>query len=193
MIENPNKILLKPLKITCTSTDCKNNLHCFRPTRKMKSTNQEGICRTCGAKLFDMERIHERNFGDVDYTFTSLKFELIRHYFWHVDIDQKAIEGVARKGISKLKEGIKKRILSSVANVEPAFDGRQTPMSGNIIYYGQHATAICCRRCMEEWHGIPRGVALSPEQIDYFTNLIMLYIQERLPYLPEKGEKMPLL
>ncbi len=38
-------------------------------------------------------------------------------------------------------------------------DGRQTPREGNTIFYAQHATASCCRTCIEYWHGIPKNGA----------------------------------
>lgn len=184
---------LKPLKIQCTSTDCDNNLHCFKQTRKMKAANQFGRCRECGTELVDWERIHQRNLKNIKYLFEALKYETIRHHFWHVEIDQKAINHARRKGKNGMRVAAQDRIRKSVGSAEPSYDGRQTPRenSGNAIYYAQHTTACCCRKCMEYWHGIPLGRELTEEEIAYFTNLIMLYIEDRLPRLTEKGEKVP--
>ena len=44
---------LKPLKISCTSTDCDNNLHCFKSTQQMKRRNEQGKCRKCGVDLIE--------------------------------------------------------------------------------------------------------------------------------------------
>lgn len=44
----------------------------------------------------------------------------------------------------------------------PAFipnDGKQTPMRGHPVFIAQHATACCCRGCLEKWHKIPSGRA----------------------------------
>jgi hypothetical protein len=71
------------------------------------------------------------------------------------------------------------------------YDGRQTPWEGNPMFYAQHATATCCRRCLEEWHNIPRGRELTDAEISYCTSLVMLYVNERLPFLTEYGEKVP--
>lgn len=79
------------------------------------------------------------------------------------------------------------RIRKSVGDANPPYDGRQTPKSGNALFYAQHATATCCRKCVEEWHGIPRGVPLSQETVSYFTELLMLFVGERLPELEEDG------
>ncbi|MGB5970008.1 MAG: DUF4186 family protein [Spirulinaceae cyanobacterium] len=185
---------LKPLKLTCTSTDCNNNLHCFKQTQKMKAANQFGQCRECGVELVDWDRVKKHCLRDSSYTFDSLKKELFRHHMWHVEISQKAINHALRKGKQGIREATKKRIRKSVGSAEPAYDGRQTPResseNANAIHYAQHATACCCRKCIEYWHGIPLGQELTEEEIEYFTNLVMLYIEERLPYLTENGEKV---
>lgn len=49
---------LKPLKISCTSTDCDNNLHCFKSTQQMKRRNEQGKCRKCGVDLIGNECIN---------------------------------------------------------------------------------------------------------------------------------------
>jgi uncharacterized protein DUF4186 len=178
---------LKPLKITCTSSNCGAGLHCFRQTRKMAATNQGGRCRYCGADLVDWKRLHRNDEQDIAYTFRMLKYELIRHYFWHLEIDQKAANHARKKGWKGLQVAAERRIRSSVGPGSPPFDGRQTPREGNVIYYAQHATASCCRKCIEEWHGIPPGRPLSGDEIAYLAGLVMLYVRERLPSLPQDG------
>jgi len=155
--------------------------------------NQRGRCRACGAELINWGRVHKRDPADATYTFAALKYELIRHHFWHVEIDYKAVNHARRKGKMGLQAAAEKRIRKSVGPAEPPFDGRQTPRegSGNIIYYAQHATASCCRKCIEEWHGIPSGQELTEDEISYLTALAMLYVDERLPTLPLCGEKVP--
>jgi hypothetical protein len=75
----------------------------------------------------------------------------------------------------------------------PFMDGRQTPTKGNIIFYAQHSLACCCRKCMEYWHDIPQGTELTDEQIEYFTQLVMMYVDERMPDLKEIGQRVPRL
>ena len=55
-------------------------------------------------------------------------------------------------------------------------DGKQTPMKGHPVFIGQHACALCCRGCMEKWHGIPKGRELSEEELQYFSNMILKWI-----------------
>lgn len=187
------KLILEPLKITCTSTDCGNDLHCFLASRKKGNTTEVGACRECGTKLVDWERVHKKDAGDVQYTFEALKHELIRHHFWHVGIDEKAISYARRKGVSGLRTAVRSRLRSSVGKAQNPYDGRQTPMegSGNPIHYAQHATASCCRKCMEYWHGIPKSKNLTDEQIEYLSEIVMLYLVERVPDLTQDGEYIP--
>jgi Domain of unknown function (DUF4186) len=188
-------IQLPPLKIKCTSTDCDNGLHCFQQNRKKKVADPVGQCRSCGADLVDWSRVQKRDLSDVNYTINALKHELIRHHFWHVEIDQKAINHARRKGKSEMRVAAQNRIRKSVGSAQHPREGRQTPKenSGNAIFYAQHATACCCRKCMEYWHYIPLGRELTEQEIGYFTDLVMLYIEERLPILTEHGEKVPRL
>ncbi len=188
-------------KVTCRSTDCKNNLHCFLQASSKKSTDKFGECRECGAGLVDWERVHKRDLGDVKHTFEALKREKIRHHFWHIDInqDQGAVNHALNKGRIDLRKAASHRLRKYVGEVHemsdgkkrPYRDGQQTPYSGNSIYYAQHATASCCRKCIEYWHNIPQGRDLTEDEIVYLTDLVMLYIEEKLPQLTDQAQKTP--
>jgi len=180
----------KKLDIKCTDSDCSNNLHCFRATKVMIRENTAGTCRQCGADLIDWSRIHKRALGDTSYTFDALKNELIRHHFWHKEIDEKAVRHAHKKGKKGVQAAAKKRLVSSIAKEQPYRDGYQTPYDGNVLYYAQHATACCCRKCLEYWHDIPMGRELSDDELDYLAELVMLYVNERLPDLTEEGERL---
>ena len=190
-LSKPPATELKPLKVTCTSSDCANGLHCFKPTRKMRMADQTGRCRSCGAELIDWERIQARDLSDVIHTFAALKHELYRHYYWHVDIDRWALNYARRKGKAKLRLAIEPRLRKSVGAPAGPYDGRQTPRERNPIYYAQHATATCCRGCLKRWHGVPSDRALTDDEIQYLGDLVGLYLDERLPSLPELGQKIP--
>ena len=185
--------ILEPLDIMCTETDCENNFHCFRSNKKLKARNMAGRCRDCGADLVDWSRVGKRDLKDVTYTIQALEYELIRHHFWHVRMDVRAINYARKKGWLKLEQAVEHRIRKSVS-VKTAFDGRQTKKEGNPIHYAQHATATCCRVCIEEWHDIPQDQPLTEEQIGYMSELCMLYLKQQLPLfaqVTEYGEKVP--
>ncbi|WP_253196351.1 DUF4186 family protein [Roseovarius sp. PS-C2] len=170
---------LKPLKISCTDSDCDNDLHCFKATRQM-GHEERGSCRSCGAKLIDWQRLHRRSIEDVEFTFEALHNEKIRHHFFHVEIDQRAKNYAKRKGWLELREAVETRIRKHVAKSGNPRDGRQTPFEGNPIYYAQHATATCCRTCLNYWHDISKDHDLTDEEVDYCVDLIEMYLRERL-------------
>lgn len=183
--------MLEPLKISCTDSDCENGLHCFKfHSRKMKDSDR-GACRSCGADLVDWPRVHKRDAADAEYTFAALQYELIRHHNWHVAIDERAQRHARRKGRPGLIEAARHRITKYVAPANPARDGRQTPFDGNAIYYAQHATACCCRTCLEYWHSIPKSRPLTDAEIEYCVELISLFFDQRLPDLKDEPEKVP--
>jgi hypothetical protein len=180
----------RPLEITCTSSDCEQGLHCFRATQRMKDNDEEGCCRQCGADLIDWARVHKQRLSDHRYTFEALKHEMVRHYFWHKEIDRRAINHARRKGRKRMRAAVLKRIRSSVG-VKHSRDGRQTPYEHNSIFYAQHAAACCCRKCIEYWYGVPQSHTLTDEQILFFSELCLMYIFERLPDLAEDGMRVP--
>ena len=185
----------KPLgKLTCSSYDCDNELHSFRTWRPKKGTTYRNeYCRACDADLVDWHRIDKKNLGDIDYTFTSLRYELFRHHYWHKEFDERALEHAKKKGMIGLREQAEKIIKTRLGKsaLENAWDGRQTPLGGNVIHYAQHATASCCRKCAEEWFSINRNTKLKSNDADYLIELITKYIKTRLPNLPDKVTGKP--
>ena len=180
-------------KITCTSHDCDRDLHSFLRVRPGKESYRSEKCRACGAALVHWDRLDRRDLGDVAHTVECLNKELIRHRYWHVKIDEKAMNHATRKGTGGLREAAEHRLRKYVAAPRAKLfrDGSQTPLSGNVIFYGQHATATCCRKCIEAWHGIERNRALTDSEIDYMTALVMLYVEQRLPDLKAEGTRVP--
>jgi hypothetical protein len=135
--------------------------------------------------------VRKLDIEDVEHTVRSLKTELVRYHFWTGEIDQRARNYARRKGLAGLRDSVRHTLEKKIGTFNPRWDGQQTPRTGNIIYYAQYATATCCRRCLETWYGIPRTPDLTDGQLDYFTELVMLYIRTRMPDLTEGGEVVP--
>lgn len=91
---------LKPLKVTCTSSDCENELHCFKKSRQMSEV-ERGNCRSCGIDIVDWKRVHSRNLNYAVYTFKALNSEYVRYHFWNKPIDLRA-ENHAAKRVAQL-------------------------------------------------------------------------------------------
>ena len=81
-------------------------------------------------------------------------------------------------GMARVIEEGRRFVTSRLAPAEPRKDGRQTPWRNHPIFVAQHATATCCRGCLEKNHGITKGVALTPEQIDYVLSVLERWMQK---------------
>jgi hypothetical protein len=185
-------------KVTCTSTKCDEDLHCFRPKRAKPETLTGGKCHSCDVDLVDWELAHARDIDNVDALFAVMRKEFIREKFWSIPLDDSLKRSLSKKGRVYLLEKVAARLKRTVGapGRELYMDGMQTPTEQpNIIYYAQHATATCCRKCMKYWHGIPYEHTLTESELSYFQQLIAKYVDVRVPGLqdlPERGVQMTL-
>lgn len=84
------------------------------------------------------------------------------------------------KGMDTIRSHANDFIEKRLAPAEIPNDGKQTPMRGHPVFIAQHATACCCRGCLEKWHGIPAGKALTEAQKQYVVDVLMTWIQREL-------------
>lgn len=71
-------------------------------------------------------------------------------------------------------------IAERLAPAEPRNDGRQTPYRNHPVFVAQHATATCCRSCLETWHGIPKGRRLDRGERAYVVEVIGRWVDREL-------------
>lgn len=65
----------------------------------------------------------------------------------------------------------------------PAFipnDGKQTPFRGHPVFIAQHATACCCRGCLQKWHHIPSGRELTGQEQTYILSVLARWLGQRV-------------
>jgi hypothetical protein len=105
---------------------------------------------------------------------TALKQSKFRSKF---GLTQKDRDYIATKGLETIKEHIFQFVNSRVASDFPKNDGKQTPMRGHPVFIAQHATATCCRGCIQKWHGIEKGRALNEKELQFIVALIMGWIE----------------
>ena len=91
-------------------------------------------------------------------------------------LSRKDREYLERKGAETIRLHAYDFVNERLRPKEPRNDGRQTPMSGHPVFKAMHATACCCRGCLEKWYRIPRGVELSDDQVDRIVALILAWI-----------------
>ena len=89
-------------------------------------------------------------------------------------------EYVKEKGIETIEKHTRDFIEKRLAPKEIKNDGKQTPMRGHPTFIAQHATACCCRGCLNKWHKIPKNIELSKEQKDYIVEVIMTWIKRQM-------------
>jgi len=88
-------------------------------------------------------------------------------------LSQKDRDYIATKGLETIRDHTFQFINARVATDFPKNDGKQTPMRGHPVFIAQHATATCCRGCIQKWHRIEKGRVLNDGEIDYVVELIM--------------------
>lgn len=114
--------------------------------------------------------------SDIASLFLRLSHSQFRSSFY---LNQKDKEIVATKGLATIREHARQIIAKRLA---PAFipnDGKQTPMRHGTspVFIAQHATGCCCRGCLEKWHHIPRGRALTAAEQAYVVEVLMHWIE----------------
>ncbi|MCW2568898.1 MAG: hypothetical protein JWN54_2995 [Mycobacterium sp.] len=80
------------------------------------------------------------------------------------------------RGEPVIRQHARELIHRRLAPADPAKDGRQTPYRGHPVFVAQHASATCCRTCLERWHGIPKGRELTREEQAYVVDVICRWI-----------------
>lgn len=105
------------------------------------------------------------------YSLSRSKFRSSFH------LNNKMKEYVKEKGIDKIKSDTYDFINKRLSPKEIPNDGKQTPMRQvHPTFIAQHATACCCRGCLEKWYHIPKGRELSIEEIDGIVKILIEWI-----------------
>ena len=87
---------------------------------------------------------------------------------------------VQLRGMEVIRKHAADLLARRVAAAEPAKDGKQTPYRGHPVFVAQHATATCCRTCLQRWHGIPKGRELTADEQAYAVDVICRWIESDL-------------
>jgi hypothetical protein len=83
------------------------------------------------------------------------------------------------KGMTTIQDHARNFIIERLAPAYPENDGRQTPMKNHPVFIAQHATATCCRKCLQKWHGIEMGRTLSSEEVNYIIAVITAWLENQ--------------
>ena len=113
---------------------------------------------------------------DMDELFAALAKSRFRS---RIKLGAKEQKYLQEKGLEIIVEHGRGFITERLAPAKPKKDGRQTPMKNHPVFIAQHATGTCCRNCLSTWHKIPKGKALTPEQIDYVLAVIDRWLRRQ--------------
>lgn len=92
----------------------------------------------------------------------------------------KELEYIKDKGFDTIYIHACYFIRDRVAPAGPINDGKQIPMRGHSIFIAQHATATCCRGCIEKWHNFPQHRKLTKTEQEYLVSVIMEWINRQI-------------
>ena len=95
-------------------------------------------------------------------------FHLRKYMFYYIE----------QKGMEVIERHCHDFVEKNLNQIDLEKDGHQTPMKGHPVFIAQHATACCCRGCLEKWHRIPKGKELNEHEIMFIVSLIMRWIKK---------------
>lgn len=91
---------------------------------------------------------------------------------------------LSEKGPDIIRRHAEDFVRQKLAPPEPVNDGKQTPMKGHPVFKAMHATACCCRGCLQKWYRVPQHRALTENEQTRIVNLLMAWLERQLK---EKG------
>jgi hypothetical protein len=112
----------------------------------------------------------------MDEVFAALSRSAFRRRFRLNEKDRAYLED---KGVAKVLEHAQDFIDRRLAPADPPRDGKQTPFRGHPVFVAQHATATCCRGCLEKWHGVARGHVLDENERRHVAAAIERWLREQ--------------
>jgi hypothetical protein len=113
---------------------------------------------------------------DIDSLFDRLARSAFRSRF---RLKGRELEYYRQKGKAVIGEHAEGFIRERLAPAEPANDGKQTPMRNHPVFIAQHATATCCRGCLEKWHRIPKGRQLTEVEVEHIVAVIAEWLRRQ--------------
>lgn len=85
---------------------------------------------------------------------------------------------VKDEGLDKMRQ--KAEFIVSTRLQNPINDGHQTPYFGHPIFKAQHATATCCRKCVNKWWRFPMSRELNEQEFNFVVGLIIKWLRTEL-------------
>jgi hypothetical protein len=113
---------------------------------------------------------------ELDDLFAALSRSKFRAKF---KLRGRELQMVRTKGIDAIMTHASKIITGRLAPAIIPNDGKQTPWRNHPVFVAQHATATCCRGCLEKWHRIPRGHELDANEMEHVLAVIRRWLSSQ--------------
>jgi len=114
--------------------------------------------------------------AELDTLFASLSKSRFRSGF---KLNRKDSLYLEERGLPLILQHAADFVAKRLAPELPANDGKQTPWRGHPVFVAQHATATCCRGCLEKWHHIKCGQELTENEQAYVVTVIDRWLEEQ--------------
>jgi hypothetical protein len=115
-----------------------------------------------------------RNLDDLFFSLSKSAFRSSFH------LRGKDLDYLRSKGLPVVLTHAEDFVSKRLAPAVIPNDGKQTPFRGHPVFVAQHATACCCRGCLEKWHHIPHGRELSSEEKWYVLSVLEHWLREEM-------------
>ena len=69
------------------------------------------------------------------------------------------------RGMETMRRHAQDFVRQKLAPAEPVNDGKQTPLHGHPVFKAMHATACCCRGCLNKWYHVAKGRELTESDL----------------------------
>ena len=94
-----------------------------------------------------------------------------------IRLQRQELDYLNRKGLAVVLDHAADFIDRRLAPAAPPNDGKQTPWHHHPVFVAQHATATCCRGCLEKWHAISKGRPLTTDEKNYVVKVIGAWLR----------------
>src|SRR5262245_20709198 len=122
---------------------------------------------------------------DFDQLFQALDRSSFRRQF---RLEGKELDYLLSKGVETVLEHAADFIELRLAPADPPNDGRQTLKRNHPAFIAQHATATCCRGCLQKWHDIPIGRELREDEKRYVLGVIERWLSRQAQMATGAGD-----
>ena len=97
-------------------------------------------------------------------------FHLRKYMFYYIE----------QKGMEVIERHCHDFVEKNLNQIDLEKDGHQTPMKGHPVFIAQHATATCCRGCLEKWYNIPKDRKLTEKEFKFIEAIILSWIDNEI-------------